>query len=450
MVILSPLGARVHAPWAMAITQSLREQSDMDVDVIWSDDGIALRFPDTDDIPDFAALAIDPDAVEAILVDHLPDTSLFAARFREAAGRALLLPRRRPGQRTPLWMQRRRAADLLKVAKQFGTFPIVLETYREVLQDDFDLPALKSVLADVAARRIRVVEVETPGPSPFAASLLFAFVAAFLYEADTPLAERRAAALTLDRDLLAELLGEGELRELLSPEELVTLELELQHLADERRVRHTDAVADLLRDLGPLTTGAVTARSADLDALSTLAKLESARRVIRVMVAGTEKWAAIEDAGRLRDAQGVQPARGVPHVFLEPVADPLGDVVGRFARTHGPFRVGDAATELGLPPGVIETALHRLEQARRVLGARSGRVPKDRSGSTSRFCVGSNAGRWQRCDTRSSRWRLRVSDGSFQPGTGWSMGRHVAATPLSRSSDVCRVWTSPRRCSKRT
>ncbi len=366
MVILSPLGARVHAPWAMAITQSLRERADVDVDVIWSDDGIALRFADTDDIPDFAALAIDPDAVEAILVDHLPDTSLFAARFREAAGRALLLPRRRPGQRTPLWMQRRRAADLLKVAKQFGTFPIVLETYREVLQDDFDLPALKSVLADVAARRIRVVEVETRGPSPFASSLLFAFVAAFLYEADTPLAERRAAALTLDRDLLAELLGEGELRELLSPDELVSLELELQHLADDRRVRHLDGVADLLRDLGPLSSEAVTARSADLDALSALTSLESARRVIRVMVAGSDKWAAIEDAGRLRDAQGVQPPRGVPHVFLEPVADPLGDVVGRFARTHGPFRVGDAATELGLPPGVIETALQRLEQARRV------------------------------------------------------------------------------------
>jgi ATP-dependent helicase Lhr and Lhr-like helicase len=366
MVILSPLGARVHAPWAMAMTQRLRERSGTDVDVIWSDDGIALRFPDTDDIPGFADLAIEADEIEAILVDHLPDTSLFAARFREAAGRALLLPRRRPGRRTPLWMQRRRAADLLGVAKQFGSFPIVLETYREVLQDDFDLPALKSVLSDVAARRVRVVEVETRGPSPFASSLLFAFVAAFLYEADTPLAERRAAALTLDRDLLAELLGEGELRELLSPDVLTNIELELQHLAEDRRVRHPDAVADLLRDLGPLTTEAVTARSADLEAATVLAELEAARRVIRVMVAGTQRWAAIEDAGRLRDAQGVQPPRGVPHVFLEPVVDPLGDVVGRFARTHGPFRIGDVVTELGLPAGVIQTALLRLEQARRV------------------------------------------------------------------------------------
>ena len=366
VVILSPLGARVHAPWAMAMTQRLRERSEMDVDVIWSDDGIALRFPDADDIPGFADLTIDAEEIEAILVDHLPDTSLFAARFREAAGRALLLPRRRPGQRTPLWMQRRRAADLLKVARQFGSFPIVLETYREVLQDDFDLPSLKSVLSDVAARRIRVVEVETRGPSPFASSLLFAFVAAFLYEADTPLAERRAAALTLDRDLLAELLGEGELRELLSPDALVTLELELQHLVADRQARHPDAIADMLRDLGPLSTEAVSARSTDVDIESALNGLETARRVIRVMVAGTEKWAAIEDAGRLRDAQGVQPPRGVPHVFLEPVPDPLGDVVGRFARTHGPFRVGDVAAELGLPPGVIETALLRLEQSRRV------------------------------------------------------------------------------------
>lgn len=366
MVILSPLGARVHAPWAMAITNRLRERSGVDVDVIWSDDGIALRFPDSDDIPSFTDLLLEPDEVETVLVDHLPDTSLFAARFREASGRALLLPRRRPGQRTPLWMQRRRAADLLNVAKGFGSFPIVLETYREVLQDDFDLPALKSVLSDVLSRRIRIVEVETQGPSPFASSLLFAFVAAFLYEADTPLAERRAAALTLDRELLAELLGEGELRELLSGDELAALELELQRLVDDRKARHADAVHDLLRDLGPLTGDEIEARSDGISVPGALAELEGARRVIRVHVAGVPRWAAIEDAARLRDAQGVQPPQGVPHVFLEPVEDPLGDVVGRFARTHGPFTATEAAVALGLPVAVIETALERLERARRL------------------------------------------------------------------------------------
>ncbi len=366
IVMLSPLGARVHAPWAMALTTKLRETAGIDVDVIWSDDGIALRFPDADETPSLSDLTLEPEEVESILLDHLADTSLFAARFREAAGRALLLPRRRPGKRTPLWMQRRRAADLLKVAKQFGSFPIVLETFREVLQDDFDLPALQSVLSDIRSRAIRVVEVESRTPSPFASSLLFAFVAAFLYEADTPLAERRAAALTLDRDLLRELLGESELRELVSGEVLADLELELQRLTEDRRVRGADGIHDLLRDLGPLGTDDVAIRSSESDALDLLEELERARRVIRVHMAGDARWAAVEDAGRLRDALGVQPPQGVPQVFLEPVADPLGDVVGRFGRTHGPFTVDEAAAALGLPRGVIDTALAKLESAGRV------------------------------------------------------------------------------------
>ncbi|HET7846425.1 MAG TPA: helicase-related protein, partial [Acidimicrobiia bacterium] len=218
LVMLSPLGARVHAPWAMALRHRFQARYGTDVDVIWSDDGIAFRFPDSDELPDVSDLILEPDEVEPILIDHLGDTALFAARFREAAGRSLLLPRRRPNQRTPLWLQRRRSADLLGVARQFGSFPMILEVYREILQDDFDLPALQSVLTDIRARRIRVAEVETNGPSPFASSLLFAFVATYLYEADAPLAERRAAALTLDRDLLRELLGEGELRDLIDPE----------------------------------------------------------------------------------------------------------------------------------------------------------------------------------------------------------------------------------------
>ncbi|HSL25546.1 MAG TPA: DEAD/DEAH box helicase, partial [Acidimicrobiia bacterium] len=242
VVLLSPLGARVHAPWAMALTHKLRGRYGADPDVIWADDGIAFRLPDTEEPPAAADFTLEPEEVRQILEEHLADTALFAARFREASGRALLLPRRRPGSRTPLWMQRRRAADLLGVARQFGTFPIILETYREVLMDDFDLPALEAILTDVRSRRIRVVDVETPGPSPFASSLLFAFVAAFLYEADAPIAERRATALTLDRDLLRSLLGEGEVADLISPEVMAAVELELQLLTAERRVRDTDGI----------------------------------------------------------------------------------------------------------------------------------------------------------------------------------------------------------------
>jgi ATP-dependent Lhr-like helicase len=367
LVVLSPFGARVHAPWGMAVTHKLRERFGADVDVIWSDDGIAFRFPDADEIPGAAEIVLDPEEVEPLLVEHLADTALFAGRFREAAGRSLLLPRRRPGDRTPLWLQRRRAADLLAVARGFGSFPIVLEVYREILQDDFDLAALQEVMGQIRARRIRVAEVETPRASPFAASLLFAFVAAYLYEGDAPLAERRAAALTLDRELLRELLGDAELRELLSPDVIAAVELELQHLTAERRVSSVDSVHDLLRRLGPLSLEELDLRSEGLDLPATLADLAAARRAIPVRVAGVERWAAIEDAGRLRDALGVQPPPGVPFAFLEPVADPLGDVVGRFARTHGPFHAGEAATALGLPRGVVDTALRRLEAEGRVV-----------------------------------------------------------------------------------
>jgi ATP-dependent Lhr-like helicase len=370
LVVLSPLGARVHAPWAMALVRRFRERYGHDVDVIWSDDGMVFRFPDTDDVASAEEVAIDPDEAEALLMDQLADTALFAARFREAASRALLLPRRRPGTRTPLWQQRRRAADLLAVARQFGAFPIVLETYREVLQDDFDLPALREVLGGIQSRRIRLAEVVASSPSPFAASLLFDFVAAYLYEGDTPLAERRAAALTLDRDLLAELLGEGELRELLDPDVVADVELELQALTDERRARGIDGVHDLLLRLGPLTVEGVSVRLVEGDALALLDQLAAARRAIPVRIGGVAAWAAIEDSSRLRDALGVQPPPGVPFTFLEPVPDPMGDVVGRFARTHGPFTESAAADTLGLAPAVARAALERLEaQGRIVRGA---------------------------------------------------------------------------------
>ncbi|MDF1595627.1 MAG: DEAD/DEAH box helicase [Acidimicrobiia bacterium] len=365
LVLLSPFGARVHAPWAMALTGRFRQTLGRQVDVIWGDDGIALRFPDQDDIPTAADLLIDPDEIEAELVDHLADSAMFAARFREAAARSLLLPRRRPGKRTPLWLQRRRAGNLLGVVRQFGSFPIVLETYREILQDDFDVPALIELLGELRSRAIRVVEVELDSPSPFASSLLFEFVASFLYEGDTPLAERRAAALTLDRQLLGELLGEGELRQLLSRDVIATIELELQRLAPGYQATGASGAHDLLRQLGPLTADELTARLTDDDPVPLLADLQSRNQVIPIQHGGIGRWAAIEDAGRLRDAIGVQPPVGVPHVFLDPVEDPLGDVVARYARTHGPFSTEAASTALGLPTAVVATALAKLEESGR-------------------------------------------------------------------------------------
>lgn len=367
IVLLSPLGARVHAPWAMALRHRFRTRFGTDVDVIWSDDGIAFRFPDSDHPPEVDDLVADPDDVEQLLIEHLSDTALFAARFREAAGRSLLLPRRRPGERTPLWLQRRKSADLLGVARQFGSFPILLEVYREILKDDFDLPALREVLTQLRSRGIRLAEVDTMSPSPFASSLLFSFVAAYMYEADAPLAERRATALTLDRELLRELLGEGELRELIDPEVVAGVELELQRLTDRRRARSVDGVHDLLRDLGPLSVEDIEVRTQGLDVASALEKLLDSKQVIIVTIGGTEMWAAIEDAARLRDGLGVQPPQGVPHAFLEPVPDPLGDVVGRYARTHGPFSVSEAAEALRLPKAAVDTTLNHLEAAGRVI-----------------------------------------------------------------------------------
>ncbi len=368
MVLLSPFGGRVHAPWALAARRKLRARLGIEVDVIWSDDGIVFRFPDADETPPVDDLLISPDDIEELVIEEAADSALFAARFREAAARALLLPRRRPSQRTPLWLQRRRSASLLDVAKKYGSFPVMLETYREVLQDHFDLPALREVLADVRSRKVRVAEVDVRSPSPFATSLMFDFVASFMYEYDAPLAEKRAAALTLDRNLLRELLGEPELRDLLDPDAVASVELELQRLVPERRARHADAVHDLLRDLGPLTAAEVKART-DPAASATgwLADLERARRVMVMRIGGEDRWAAVEDVARLRDALGVAPPQGLPESLLAPVADPLGDVVGRFARTHGPFTAAQAAAALGLPAAAVGEVLARLEAEGRVL-----------------------------------------------------------------------------------
>ncbi|MFQ5948490.1 MAG: helicase-related protein, partial [Acidimicrobiia bacterium] len=368
LVVLSPFGAKIHAPWSLAASRRLRERHGIECDAIWSDDGMVFRFPDADQAPDTASVLVDPEEAEQLVIDEVGNSALFAARFREAASRALLLPRRRPGRRTPLWLQRRRSADLLAVARRYGSFPIVLEAYREVLQEYFDLPALVEVLGEIRSRSVRVVDVATDGPSPFASSLMFDFVASFMYDYDAPLPERRAMALTLDHDLLRELLGEPQLRDLLDPETVEGVELELQRLAEGRKAADFDALHDLLRDLGPLTLEGIAARTSDPDrAESWLQQLGEAHRIIRVRLGGEDRWAAVEDAARLRDAQGVPLPPGVPQAFLEGVEDPLGDVVGRYARTHAPFTAQAAADALGLPAAAIIEVLERLESRGRVV-----------------------------------------------------------------------------------
>lgn len=362
IVVLSPFGGRVHAPWALAIRNRYRRDIDGTVDVIWSDDGIILRFPDVDTPPDTDVVLIDPVDVEETVIDEVGETALFTSRFREAAARALLLPRRRPGQRTPLWLQRRKAANLLEVTRGFGSFPVMLETYREVLRDHFDVPALTDVLVDIRKRTTRVVDVDTFGPSPFATSLMFDFIASFMYEYDAPVAERRAAALTLDRSLLAELLGEPEFRDLLDGEVIDAVEADLQRRSDDRRVRSLDGVHDLLRDLGPLGLADVRARIDDsAHAEPWLDELAASGRSYRHELDGDRVWVAAEDVARLRDTIGLQPAPGVPSDLLDPVADPLGDVVGRYARTHGPFTVEDASHGTHLAPATVREVLGRLE-----------------------------------------------------------------------------------------
>src|SRR5262245_9726240 len=368
--VLTPFGARVHAPWALALEARLHDRLSLEVDVLWSDDGIVLRLPEAiEDIP-IDELVIPPDEVEELVIEQLPSTALFAARFREASARALLLPRRRPGERTPLWMQRKKAGDLLQVASRYPDFPLLLETTRECLRDVFDLPALREVLQGMQSRTIRAVAVDTPRPSPFAQSLLFGWIAAYMYEGDAPLAERRAIALALDRDLLRELLGSDELRELIDADALAALELELQWLAPEgRRVRSLDDLHDLLRDVGDLRIDEVRAR-ADVDAVDVdalVATLESEHRAIPIRIAGEARVAAAEDAARFRDALGAAIPRGLPGAFVEPVADPIADLVARYARTHGPFRVGDVAHRFGIAVEPVRRALDRLEGFGRVV-----------------------------------------------------------------------------------
>ncbi|HEY4269272.1 MAG TPA: ATP-dependent helicase [Galbitalea sp.] len=393
VVLHSPYGMQVHSPWALAVTARVRERFGYDGSAVAADDGILVRLPDTDADPPGAELFVfEAGELEQLVTDEVGGSALFAARFRECAARALLLPRYNPGKRSPLWQQRQRASQLLEVARKFPSFPIVLETVREVLQDVYDLPALMSLTARIARRDIRIVETETETASPFARSMLFGYVAAFMYEGDSPLAERRATALSLDSTLLAELLGRAELRELLDPKVLEQTEAELQRLAPDRRAKGLEGVVDLLRILGPLSLeelaprwsssttepdprwSSSTTEPARPGVIETtpeltdiLATLTAAHRILPARIAGDDRFAIIEDASRLRDALGVPLPIGVPTAFIDPVADPVADLVSRYARTHGPFAAASVADRFGLGIAVVLDALRRLGSERRVV-----------------------------------------------------------------------------------
>jgi ATP-dependent Lhr-like helicase len=437
LVLLTPFGGRVHAPWCLAVEARLEERLGLGVQAIWSDDGIAIRLPegeafvgrDGDGVS--ADLFPSADEVEDLVVGRLGSSAMFAGRFRENAARALLLPRRRPGSRTPLWQQRQRSAGLLAVASRYGSFPIIVETYRECLADLFDLPALREVLSGIARREIEVREVETVAPSPFAGSLLFDYLAAFMYEGDAPLAERRAGALALDRELLRDLLGQEELRDLIDPAALADLELALQALVPERAARTVDQLHDLLRRLGDLTAEEVAARvAAPTEAGEWLAALAGSRRAIRLRIARQERWVAIEDAGRYRDALGVSLPVGVPAAFLAPVEAALDGLVGRWARGHGPFHGVEPARRWAVPAARVEDALERLLEGGTILRG------EFRPGGTEREWCDPEVLRQLR---RRSLARLRkevepveqVVLGRFLPA--WQGVRPVAAAPPPRA-----------------
>ncbi|MEA2499093.1 MAG: ATP-dependent helicase Lhr and Lhr-like helicase, partial [Actinomycetota bacterium] len=344
-----------------------RDRIGVEAQSMYSDDGIVVRLPEAHDAPPSDLMIFESEEIEELVVGEVGSSALFASRFRECAARSLLLPKRRPGGRTPLWQQRQKSHNLLQVAARFGSFPVILETFRECLQDVFDLPALEELMAAIARREIRLVEVETSVPSPFAISLQFGYISSFMYEGDAPLAERRAQALSLDRSLLAEIMGRDELRELIDPAALATLELELQLLTDDRKIRDMDGLHDALRSIGDLAAAEIPARlipGAPWERW--LHELEIQRRAVRLRIAGEERWVAVEDVARFRDALGAPLPVGLPDAFLEPVADPMGDLVARFARTHGPFQPDEVAHRLGLGVAVVEGTLRSLEQRGRV------------------------------------------------------------------------------------
>ncbi|MEV4422465.1 DEAD/DEAH box helicase [Patulibacter sp. NPDC049589] len=426
--LLSPYGGRVHAAWGLAASRRIRDEMGLEADAIWSDDGIIIHLPDIDDaggqgvsfggddpfgdggdggtgtaaeggggsgsgagdsglqLPDdggrgmgagwdrvLELLVPEPEEVEDLIVSELGTSALFGARFRENAGRALLIPRARPGQRTPLWQQRLKAQSLLEVAQTFPDFPIILETYRECLRDVLDVPGLVDLLTKLQSREITIVEVETGTASPMASSLLFDYIATYMYEGDAPNAERRAAALSLDRDLLRELLGQDELRDLLDEGALAQLEADLQHRSPKTRARNADALAEVLRRVGDLTDDEVLERVAvgeeagTLDerrevATAWLADLERQRRAIRMRIGAEQRWIAADDAGLFRDALGAVPPGGLPEVFLHDVQDPLRRLVVRYAATHGPFVDRELHARYGVDPSPVLRELLREDE----------------------------------------------------------------------------------------
>jgi ATP-dependent helicase Lhr and Lhr-like helicase len=435
--ILSPFGGRVHAPWAMALRTRLRDSLDLDVQSLWSDDGIALHFPDADGPPPLADLLLEPDEIEDLLLGELAQSALYGSRFRENAARALLIPRRRPGQRTPLWQQRLKAQSLLQVARRYPQFPIVLETYRECLQDVFDLGALRGILRGIQTRSLAVVEVETPSASPFASSLLFEYVATYMYEDDTPPEERRAQALSLDRDLLRELMGIEELRELLDPGAIEQVEASLRP-----QPRNADELHDLLRRAGPLLDGEY-----DRGFAETLLR---ERRAIRVRLGEQELLATVEDAGLVRDAFGVVPPGGVPDVFLEPVERALRAVLRRFARTHGPFTTREAADRFGLELVRVDAELATLELDDELVRGEL------RPGGTEReWCDADVLRRIRRATLAVLRREVEPAEqaafGRFLPawhGIGRRQGLREALVPLQGVTLPAQLWESdvlPRR-----
>ncbi|HEX5728008.1 Lhr family ATP-dependent helicase [Microbacterium sp.] len=375
VILHSPYGMKVHGPWALAVNARIRERLGVEGSAVASDDGIIARVPDAAAEPPGAELFVfEPDELEQIVIDEVGGSALFASRFRECAARALLMPRMNPNRRSPLWQQRQRSAQLLEVARRYPTFPIILETLREVLQDVYDVPALLGIARSIGDRRIRLIETTTTSPSPYARDLLFGYVGAFMYEGDSPLAERRAAALSVDPALLSELLGKVEMRELLDPEIMAQFEREAQRLDPDRHARGVEGVADLLRLLGPLDAAEVALRlepsnegsDRDAEASAHLNELILTRRAVPVTIGGVSRVAAIEDAGRLRDALGAALPVGIPNAFLEPMADPLGDLVARFARTHAPFPTSAVAERLGVGIAVARLTLQRLEAQGRI------------------------------------------------------------------------------------
>jgi ATP-dependent Lhr-like helicase len=360
LCVLSPYGGRVHAAWALALSARIRDEFNLESDAIWSDDGIIVHLPDADDPPRAELVMVEPDELEDLVVRELGSSALFGARFRENAARALLIPRAYPGKRTPLWQQRLKAQSLLEVAKRYSQFPMILETYRECLRDVFDVPSLKELLRGLHTRELSLVEAETSRASPFASSLLFDYVATYMYEGDTPNAERRAAALSLDRDLLAELLGQEELRELISPEALAEVEADLQRVSERTRAANADGLHDVLRAIGDLTAAEAQLRCLDaVSAKRMLERLVDERRAAKMRIGGEERYIASEDAGLYRDALGAVPPGGLPDTFLEPVEEPLRRIARRYARTHGPFTTAEVSGRYGVDAGPVLRDIER-------------------------------------------------------------------------------------------